>query len=184
MTQKQSRTPRKKPAAKNAKRPQFARQMLWLALKVGLVLLLTLFIYLIYLDSKITTLFSSHKWQFPAQVYARSLELIPGKSLTQKQLISELDLLQYRAVNKINGPGQYSQSGDKVTVFRRAFQFADGQGLGHKAAAALAGQHLLAQGGDVPTLPGFIGKCLQQRLMVGAAGEVLPLVRVAAQVIE
>lgn len=142
MTQKQSRTPRKKPAAKNAKRPQFARQMLWLALKVGLVLLLTLFIYLIYLDSKITTLFSSHKWQFPAQVYARSLELIPGKSLTQKQLVSELDLLQYRAVNKINGPGQYSQSGDKVTVFRRAFQFADGYDQEEAFTVSFAGQRV------------------------------------------
>ena len=71
MTQKQSRTPRKKSAAKTAKRPEFGRQMLWLALKVALVLLLTLFIYLIYLDSKITTLFSGQKWQIPAQLYSR-----------------------------------------------------------------------------------------------------------------
>lgn len=142
MTQKQSRTPRKKPVAKTTKGSIFARQMLWLGLKVGLVLLLTLFIYLIYLDSKITTLFSGHKWQFPAQVYARSLELIPGKSLTQKQLVSELDLLQYRAVDVIKGPGQYSQNGDKVVVFRRAFQFADGYDQEEAFTVSFAGQRV------------------------------------------
>ncbi|MBU1618165.1 MAG: penicillin-binding protein 1B [Gammaproteobacteria bacterium] len=142
MTQKQSRTPRKKPVAKTTKGSVFARQMLWLGLKVGLVLLLTLFIYLIYLDSKITTLFSGHKWQFPAQVYARSLELIPGKSLTQKQLVSELDLLQYRAVDVIKGPGQYSQNGDKVVVFRRAFQFADGYDQEEAFTVSFAGQRV------------------------------------------
>jgi penicillin-binding protein 1B len=142
MTQKQSRTPKKKTAAKTAKRPQFARQVLWFALKLGLVLLLTLFVYLIYLDSKITTLFSSHKWQFPAQVYARSLELIPGKSLTQQQLVNELDLLQYRAVDKIYGPGQYSVNKDKVVVFRRAFQFADGYDQEEVFTVSFAGQRV------------------------------------------
>ena len=96
MTQKPSRAPRKKPAAKQAKRPQFARQMLWFALKLGLVLVLTLFIYLIYLDSKITTLFSGQKWQIPAQLYGRPLALAPGKHLSQAQMLDELQRLQYR----------------------------------------------------------------------------------------
>jgi len=144
MTQKSGRTPRQKTAAKNVKRPQFARQMIWLALKLGLVLLLTLVVYLIYLDSKITTLFSSHKWQFPAQVYARSLELVPGKMLTQQQLVNELDLLQYRAVAQIAGPGQYSQSANKVVVFRRAFQFVDGYDQEEAFTVSFAGQRVHA----------------------------------------
>lgn len=142
MTQTKSRAPRKKTVAKHPRSPGFARQMLWFGLKLGLVLLLTLFIYLIYLDSKITTLFSGNKWQFPAQVYARSLEIIPGKNLTKKQLVSELDLLQYRAVTAVKGPGQYSQNGEQVVVFRRAFQFADGYDQEEVFTVSFAGQRV------------------------------------------
>lgn len=65
-----------------------------------------------------------------------------------------------------------------------AVQLADSQRLGYQAATALAGQHLLAQAGHVPTLSGFLDERLQQRLVVRAAGEVLPLVRVAVKIIE
>jgi penicillin-binding protein 1B len=106
----------------------------WFLLKVMLVLALTLFIYLIYLDSKITTLFSGQKWQVPAQLYARALELAPGKHLSQPQLLDELQRLQYRADPRLNGPGQYQVEGQKVWIYQRAFDFP----TGHRSAALIS----------------------------------------------
>ena len=85
-----------------------AKQQLWhsvlrFALKTALVLLLTLFVYLIYLDSKITTLFSGNKWQVPAQLYARALELSAGTHLSAQNLLDELTRLQYREDPRLNG---------------------------------------------------------------------------------
>lgn len=106
----------------------------WFFLKVMLVLALTLFIYLIYLDSKITTLFSGQKWQVPAQLYARALELAPGKHLSQPQMLDELQRLQYRADPRLNGPGQYQVEGQTVWIYQRAFDFPSG----HRSAALIS----------------------------------------------
>ncbi len=105
----------------------------WFCLKVAFVVALTLFIYLIYLDSKITTLFSGQKWQIPAQLYSRSLELAPGKHVSQAQLLDELQRLQYRSDPRLNGPGQYHVNGQSVSVYRRAFDFP----TGHQVATLL-----------------------------------------------
>ena len=54
-------TPRKPRTKKaNTLKPLY-HSIGWFCLKAGLVLALTLFIYLIYLDSKITSLFSGQK---------------------------------------------------------------------------------------------------------------------------
>lgn len=106
----------------------------WFLLKATLVLAFTLFIYLIYLDSKITTLFSGQKWQVPAQLYARALELAPGKHLSQGQLLDELQRLQYRPDPRLNGPGQYQVEGQKVWIYQRAFDFPSG----HRSAALIS----------------------------------------------
>jgi len=117
----------KKKAVKSS-RPARWWRLVWLtSLKLALVLLLVLVVYFIYLDSKITSTFSGQKWQVPAQIYGRSLELFPGKYLTQAHLIQELEQLQYRRSNDVTGPGQFSVNGGSVTVFRRSFTFVDGE---------------------------------------------------------
>ena len=95
-------------------------------LKLALVLLLTLVFYLVYLDSKISQKFSGQKWQVPAQIYARSMELLPGKVLTQQQLIAQLESLQYQRNSALSAPGQYSVSRNHVSIYRRAFIYLDG----------------------------------------------------------
>ncbi|MEO3864100.1 penicillin-binding protein 1B [Rheinheimera fenheensis] len=94
--------------------------------KSALVLLLVLVFYLVYLDSKISKKFAGQKWQVPAQIYARSLELVPGKTLSQQQLISQLDNLQYQRNPKLDAPGQYSVSRNHVSIYRRPFTYIDG----------------------------------------------------------
>jgi penicillin-binding protein 1B len=118
-------TAKRKPAKKSPMNP-LLRSVLLFGLKVCLLLLAAISIYLIYLDSKITTLFSGHKWQVPAQLYGRTLELAPGSHLSQVQFLDELSRLQYSADPRLNGPGQYHVSGTTVTVVRRAFEFPDG----------------------------------------------------------
>lgn len=118
-------TTKRKPAKKAPMNP-LLRSVLLFSLKLGLLLIAAMSIYLIYLDSKITTLFSGHKWQVPAQLYGRTLELTPGSHLNQKQFLDELSRLQYSADPRLNGPGQYDVSGNTVHVVRRAFEFPDG----------------------------------------------------------
>jgi len=112
----------------------------WFCLKAALVLLLTLFIYLIYLDSKITTLFSGQKWQVPAQLYARALSLAPGSHLSQQQMLDELNRLQYSKDPRLNGPGQYHVEGSTVTVYRRAFDFPSGHQVATLLHVGFAGE--------------------------------------------
>ncbi|MDP4527808.1 penicillin-binding protein 1B [Alkalimonas delamerensis] len=95
-------------------------------LKLSLALLAVAVLYLIYLDSKVTQSFQGQKWQVPAQVFGRSLSLSPGQSLTPEVLVRELELLQYRRVSTITGPGQFRLAQQAVEVFRREFYFADG----------------------------------------------------------
>lgn len=119
---------RNKKKTSKSSRPARWWRIVWLtALKLGLVVLLALVVYFIYLDSKITSTFSGQKWQVPAQIYGRSLALFPGKYLTQANLILELEQLQYRRSNEVTGPGQFSVNGGSVTLFRRSFTFVDGE---------------------------------------------------------
>lgn len=118
---------KKKAPAKKVTHSRFnVRWLLMLLLKITLLVFCLLAIYLIYLDSKVTRLFSGQKWQVPAQVYARTLELYPGKHLTVKQLVTELDQLRYQNNSRLNAAGQYHVAGNKVTILRRPFSFADG----------------------------------------------------------
>lgn len=115
---------------KNVKSSRPARwwRLIWpIALKLSLVLILALVVYFIYLDSKITSTFSGQKWQVPAQIYGRSMELFPGKYLTQAQLIKELEQLQYQRINTVSRPGQFSVQGGAVTIYRRSFVYIDGE---------------------------------------------------------
>ncbi|MDX3775116.1 penicillin-binding protein 1B [Chromatiaceae bacterium AAb-1] len=117
--------------SKTSKQPvkparSFVRQAVVFGLKLLLLLLFVMVIYLIYLDSKVTQQFSGQKWQVPAQIYARSLNLYPGKLLTREQLITELEQLKYQRVSGTPRAGQYAASSNKVEVFRRPFTFVDG----------------------------------------------------------
>ncbi|KKO44454.1 penicillin-binding protein [Arsukibacterium ikkense] len=112
-------------APKIVVRPWWQKLLLTLG-KMALALLFVLATYLIYLDSKVTRAFTGQKWQVPAQIYARSLELYPGMALTSLQLQAELEQLQYQRNPAMTAPGQYSVSRNHVTIFRRAFTYLDG----------------------------------------------------------
>ena len=117
---------RQKKASVRRSKPHWLKRTVLLLLKLLLLTVLVLVFYLVYLDSKISKKFAGQKWQVPAQIYARSTELLPGKTMTAQQLISQLDALQYQRNPALTAPGQYSVSRSHVTVYRRPFVFVDG----------------------------------------------------------
>ncbi len=171
-------TAKRKPAKKSPMNP-LLRSVLLFGLKVSLLLLAAISIYLIYLDSKITTLFSGHKWQVPAQLYGRTLELSPGSHLSQVQFLDELSRLQYSADPRLNGPGQYHVSGATVTVVRRAFEFPDGADGVRTFSVEFAGDFVQRlYSGDKPLQKARLEPQLLQHL-VAAEQEDRELIRLA-----
>ncbi len=79
----------------------------------------------VYLDARITATFSDRMWDMPAKVYARPLELFPGKALTPDDLAYELSLLGYRSVRSARRPGEYSRNGGTFDLYTRGFHFPD-----------------------------------------------------------
>jgi len=171
-------TAKRKPTKKSPMNP-LMRTVLVFGLKVSLLLLAAISIYLIYLDSKITTLFSGHKWQVPAQLYGRTLELTPGSHLSQVQFLDELSRLQYSADPRLNGPGQYHVSGATVTVVRRAFEFPDGADGVRRFSVEFAGDFVQRLStGDKPLQKARLEPQLLQHL-VAAEQEDRELIRLA-----
>lgn len=89
--------------------------------KLGIVFLVILSAYAFYLDAQIKDRFSGNKWQVPAQIYARPLQIQNGQDLYLSEVQQELDLLGYRKVSKVTKVGEYQASKNSVVVYRRAF---------------------------------------------------------------
>lgn len=102
---------------KSRKRPLILRAFLALAVLAGLAL--------VYLDALVSTTFSDRRWEIPASVYARPLELYPGRAISADDLEYELSLLGYRSVSALTAPGQMQRRGQLVDVYSRAFRFPD-----------------------------------------------------------
>ncbi len=81
--------------------------------------------YVMYLDKQVTDKFEGKRWELPARVYSRSLDLYAGRKLDAASLASELDLLRYLKVKSPKRPGEYARSGNTVTLVARGFDFPD-----------------------------------------------------------
>lgn len=95
------------------------RKMWSIFWKLSLAVVITMVLYLIYLDAKITRQFEGNKWQLPAQVYARAMSFYPGQFLSQQEVVWELNRLNYSSVNKLSRTGQYVKSANTIKVYRR-----------------------------------------------------------------
>lgn len=81
--------------------------------------------YLVYLDAQIKPRFEGHKWQVPAQIYARPLVLDIKQEITPQEVIDELNLLGYRKESLADEVGEFSYSANSLTVYRREFYYPD-----------------------------------------------------------
>ena len=97
----------------------------WLgwAIKLGLVSLVVLAVFAVYLDAVVQEKFSGKRWTVPAKVYARPLELFVGQKLAKDDFLKELDALGYRRESAVAGPGGVSVAGNNIELHSRGFQF-------------------------------------------------------------
>jgi penicillin-binding protein 1B len=80
-------------------------------------------LYVVYLDYQVRVLFEGKRWDIPARVYARPLELYGGLPLTMARLTRELDLAGYRQDRQLSFAGSYYQSGELLHLVTRGGDF-------------------------------------------------------------
>ena len=86
---------------------------------------LALAVHLLYLNHLIGQRFDGETWARPSRVYARPLELYTGMKIVPQQLIEELKLADYQAVDQVTRPGHFSYTEKQLTIYSREFYFAD-----------------------------------------------------------
>ena len=91
-----------------------------------LAVLVILTFYSAYLYGVIRKKFDGQRWDLPAVVYARPLELYKGLYSTAEQLEKELQLAGYRRDNQPNVAGGYKRLGREIRLVTRDFHFPDG----------------------------------------------------------
>jgi len=115
---------KKKKIQKNKNLKQRFLSFVWSVFwKTSLAFIAFMVIAGIYFDQKIDRKLAGPTWDLPAQVYARPLLIKKHGALTKQALVNELKLLNYRPVSYVQASGQFSLQENKVTIYRRAFDF-------------------------------------------------------------
>lgn len=106
----------------------YLKFLTWKRLRLAaLAFLLFTAAFALYLDFEVRHAFEGRRFALPARLYARPLELFPGRRLAPELLLAELARLEYRASESPAEPGQYRRHGDTVELVTRAFKFWDGE---------------------------------------------------------
>ncbi|MBL8224003.1 MAG: penicillin-binding protein 1B [Chromatiales bacterium] len=140
------------------------RPLLALAGALVLASLVVLAAWLVALDRQVVRQFEGRRWNLPAQVYARPLEVYAGLRLGAEEFQAELTALGYSRTDQPRSQGSYSRGGTRFRLVTRPFQFWDGRQepqaatvlFGPGGVTALTGP----DGSDLPLLrldPPFIG---------------------------
>lgn len=82
--------------------------------------------YVERLDAEIQETFNGRKWDVPASVYARPLELYLSKKIESDLLEKELLLADYRKETPVTAAGGYFREKDYFGIYTRGFHFASG----------------------------------------------------------
>ena len=98
--------------------------------------------YTFHLDVQIRNQFEGKRWSLPAKVYARPLELYPGKALLMKELIAELKDLDYFPQASASVAGSYEVRGAGVILHTRPFSYWDGKERAQRVEIRFSGQFI------------------------------------------
>ncbi|OTG66605.1 penicillin-binding protein 1B [Acinetobacter silvestris] len=82
-------------------------------------------IYLVRLDNIIRDKFEGNRWDIPAKVFARPLEIYANAPIAQNDFEQELKLLGYKGSNSYTQSGNYVTQGNSLYVHTRGFDFGD-----------------------------------------------------------
>jgi penicillin-binding protein 1B len=119
--------------------------------------------YLFWLNNNVTKQFEGKRWQVPARIYARPLEIYPGAALTPDELVAELDAAGYRP-GSVRRVGGYLRRGDTFFINLRGFRFWDGDDPPRQLSITLGGGQVrrLADGARLIPLvrlqPALVGR--------------------------
>ncbi|MDO6680964.1 penicillin-binding protein 1B [Oceanobacter sp. 5_MG-2023] len=121
---------KKAPTAKKASTSGAGKSSRWhtawrISWQLGLVGVLVLGVWMVFLDARVQQQFDGKKWTLPARVYARPLLLYPGRLLPPAQLQAELEWTDYQS-GAVSRPGRYQQQGSRWRIHRRQVNFWDG----------------------------------------------------------
>lgn len=86
---------------KPVKQSRSGRSWFWLLVKIAIVIAVLMGIYGVYLHSQIKERLDGNVWELPAAVYGRTVNLEPGMNYSLSEMVSLLEGMQYRHVNKI-----------------------------------------------------------------------------------
>ncbi len=121
---------RKHSSRPGTRRPSRGRSTwfyLWrMGLLAGLAGTALLLIYAFYLDGVVQQRFEGVRWELPARVYARPLELFVGRPAELDDLEYELQAAGYRRDRTLRAPGTYLLSGNQLEFYTREFAYWDG----------------------------------------------------------
>jgi penicillin-binding protein 1B len=107
-------------------RPHSSQGLVVIAILFLVVLaacIIGLVIYLMRQDSIVRSKFDGQRWEIPAKVFARPLELYVGAGVDGKSVRDELILLGYKKNASYQSPGTFLDSGDSLFVHTRGFNF-------------------------------------------------------------
>ncbi|WP_371376568.1 penicillin-binding protein 1B [Thalassotalea aquiviva] len=112
------------------------------ALKLSIIFVVTFALYSIYLDGKVRRTFEGQRWEIPAQIYSKVRVLTPNQAIKYPRIEYELEQVGYQRVKRVEQPGEFSRNNNRLTVYRRPFDF----GYGLEPATKLL---IEQRGGDV-----------------------------------
>ncbi|PKH85416.1 penicillin-binding protein 1B [Colwellia sp. Bg11-28] len=100
-----------------------------IGITLGKLMIATVFtvgIFSIYLDAKVRKKFEGQRWQVPVQVYGQIKKLQLGEQENLEEIAQSLKINGYQKVKFATRAGQFSQSAERLNIFQRAFDFANG----------------------------------------------------------
>ncbi|MDM8350855.1 penicillin-binding protein 1B [Pseudomonas sp. sp1636] len=130
------------PRSRSKRRSGGMRPWLGWAIKLGLVGLVVLAGFAVYLDAVVQEKFSGKRWTVPAKVYARPLELFVGQKLAKDDFLKELDALGYRRESAGSGPGGVSVAGNNLELHTRGFQFYESREPSQRVRVRFSGDYV------------------------------------------
>ena len=128
--------------SRSKRRSPGKRRWLGWAVKLGLVGLVVLAGFAVYLDAVVQEKFSGKRWTVPAKVYARPLELFVGQKLAKDDFLKELDALGYRRHSVASSPGVISVAGNNLELHTRGFQFYEGSEPAQRVRVRFSGDYV------------------------------------------
>ncbi|WP_455216758.1 penicillin-binding protein 1B [Kaarinaea lacus] len=99
--------------------------------------------YVVNLDITVRKHFEGSRWELPARVFARPLEIYPDQHLSADQFVDELQRLGYRSVSQPREPGTYTRVGGAFVIRTRDFTFWDGEEVSRSIRLEFAGDRVL-----------------------------------------